>query len=275
MHGAGDHGEDVPRVDFDRTVNDYVSHRIGFPDTFFHKLGSRGIGAPQQTLLDLGTGTGVLARGLARGGCRVFGLDVAPALIAAAQKLDAQAGVRVEYLLAPAEQVPLPAGSLDVITAGQSWHWFDRRAVMAEVRRLLRPGGVLLIAAFDWIPFSGNVVERTEELIEKHNPAQPKPHIRLGMGAGIYPPFVRDLCEGGLLEIETWSYDHPVRYTHAGWRGRIRASQGVGATLSPRQVAAFDEELLRMLQTEFPNDPLLIPHRVWVAQGRQPFLASL
>lgn len=260
---------DSSNVDFGRTASDYASHRIGFPDTLFAKLAAKGIGSAEQSLLDLGTGTGVLARGFARAGCRVYGLDIAPALIAESQKLDAQAGVRIEYLLAPAEQIPLADHSLDVITAGQCWHWFDRSAVMQEVQRLLRPGGALLIAAFDWIPFSRNVVQRTEELIEKHNPAQPKPHIRLGMGVGIYPPFVRDLCEGGLTEIETWSYDHEVSYTHAGWRGRIRASQGVGATLPPPQVERFDAELSRLLQTEFPSEPLRIPHRVWVTHGRK------
>lgn len=263
------HSGDLSRVDFGRTASDYASHRIGFPDTLFAKLAAKGIGTPEQRLLDLGTGTGVLARGFARAGCQVFGLDIAPALIAESKKLDTQAGVRIDYLLAAAERIPMAACSLDVITAGQCWHWFDRPAVLKEVQRLLRPGGVLLIAAFDWIPFSRNVVERTEELIEKHNPAQPKPHIRLGMGVGIYPPFVRDLSEGGLGDIETWSYDHPVSYTHAGWRGRIRASQGVGATLSPRQVAAFDEELAGLLQAEFPTDPLQVPHRVWAAHGRK------
>ena len=89
------------------------------------------------------------------------------------------------------------------------------------------------------------------------------------MAVGIYPSFVRDLCECGLLDIETWSYDHLVAYTHAGWRGRIRASQGVGATLSPQQVVAFDAELARLLQTEFPADPMPVPHRVWVVHGRK------
>ena len=91
-------------------------------------------------------------------------------------------------------------------------------------------------------------------------------HKRLSMANG---SFVRELSEAGLTDIETWSYDHQVSYTHAGWRGRIRASQGVGATLSPQQVVAFDAELARLLQTEFPADPMPVPHRVWVVHGRK------
>jgi len=267
--GAGDGKRDSLHVDFGRTAEDYVVHRIGFPDSLFERLQRDGIGSPNQSVLDLGTGTGVLARGFARGGCKVIGLDVSPLLIAESKRLDAQAGLKIDYLLGPAEGIPLPTESVDVISAGQCWHWFDRRAVLGESLRLLRPGGMLLIAAFDWIPFCRNVVELTEELIERHNPAQPKPHIRLGLGAGLYPSFVRDLSEGGFEDIQTWSYDQSVRYTHAGWRGRIRASQGVGATLSARQIAAVDEELEQMLRTQFPSDPLLIPHRVWVVHGRK------
>ncbi len=257
-------------IDFGRTADDYVNHRVGFPDTLFSRLAQRGIGTPGQSVLDLGTGTGVLARGFARGGCRVVGLDISPNLLAQAKRLDAQSGVQVNYLLSAAEHIPLPDGCCDVVSAGQCWHWFDRRAVSQQVLRVLRPGGVLLIAAFDWIPFGRNVVERTEELIEHHNPRQPKPHIRFALGAGLYPVFVRDLSEGGLIDIETFSYDHQVSYTHAGWRGRIRASQGVGASLSPDQVAAFDGELADLLAREFPVEPLSIPHRVWVAYGRKP-----
>ena len=271
MDNTGSTGRkrDGQPVDFGRTAHDYVNHRVGFPDSLFDRLRNKGIGTPKQVVLDLGTGTGVIARGFARGGCHVTGLDISPLLIAESKKLDAQAQVKIDYILGPAESIPLPSASVDVVSAGQCWHWFDRRAVLGEVLRLLRPGGVLMIAAFDWIPFGRNIVELTEELIEQHNPAQPKPHIRLAMGAGLYPPFVRDLSEGGLSDIETWSYDHHVSYTHAGWRGRIRASQGVGATLSPQQVVAFDAELARLLQTEFPADPMPVPHRVWVVHGRK------
>lgn len=256
------------KVDFDRTAEDYAKHRVGFPESLFRRLAEKGIGARGQSVLDLGTGTGVMARGFARNGCRVVGLDIAKTLLTSARDLDAQAGLRIDYVLGRAEQIPLRGQSFDVVSAGQCWHWFDRPAALHEVRSQLRPGGHVVIAAFDWIPFGGNVVERTEALIERHNPAQFKPHIRIAMSAGLYPAFVRDLSEGGLRDIETFSYDHVVTYSHSGWRGRIRASQGIGAMLTPAQVRAFDEELAELLRTHFPDEPMHIPHRVWVVHGR-------
>lgn len=257
-------------VDFDRTASDYATHRKGFPDSMFQRLAQRGIGVAGHEVLDLGTGTGVVARGFAKNGCRVVGLDIAPSLLAEARKLDAQAGVQIDYVVGRAEAIPLLGARFDVISAGQCWHWFDREATLRAALAHLRPGGHLLIAAFDWLSYRHNVVELTEELIERHNPAQPKPHLRYGAGVCIYAPFVRDLSEGGLVDIETFSYDLTMTYSHAGWRGRIRASQGVGAMLSAEAVRAFDEEHAALLTQRFPEEPLQIPHRVWVAYGRKP-----
>ncbi|GAB4003157.1 hypothetical protein GCM10029992_43680 [Glycomyces albus] len=44
--------------------------------------------------------------------------------------------------IAPAEELPLPDSSVDVVTAGQAYHWFDRDRALPEFRRVLRPGGV-------------------------------------------------------------------------------------------------------------------------------------
>lgn len=124
--------------------------------------------------------------------------------------------------------------------------------------RLLSPRGRLIIAHFDWILFPGNVVEATERLIERHNPAW-----SLGGGMGLYPAWLTDVAIAGFVEVETFSFDVRVPYTHESWRGRIRASAGVAASLGPGQVRSFDEDLERLLQNHFPEDPLRVPHRVF------------
>ncbi|GAG40464.1 unnamed protein product, partial [marine sediment metagenome] len=80
-----------------------------------------------------------LARGFARRGCQVVGLDPAEALLEEAKRLDGAAGVTIRYLRARAEQTGLSAGSFEVVTAGQCWHWFERSRVAAGMRRLLAP----------------------------------------------------------------------------------------------------------------------------------------
>lgn len=250
-------------VDFGKTAQDYGTHRAGFPDPLFERLATFGVGKKGQALLDLGTGTGTLARGFALRGAVVTAVDPAADMLAKAVELDRAAGVAVTYRQGRAEATELPSDAFDVVTAGQCWHWFDAPKAAAEVRRLLRPGGMLAIPSFDWIPLAGNVVEATETLIRTHNP-----DWHMHSGDGVHGWILKALAEAGFVGLETFSFEHPVAYSHEDWCGRIRASAGVGASLSPDQVAAFDAEHAALLAERFPVDPLQVPHRVFAAIAR-------
>src|SRR6266853_451306 len=189
-------------IDFGKTAQDYGRYRAGFPDELFTRLTKFGVGVAGQRLLDLGTGTGTLARGFARRGCRVTGLDPSAALLAKARELDREDGVETDYIQACAEDTGLPDASIDVITAGQCWHWFERSLAANEALRLLRPNGVLVIANFDWLPLPGSVVEGTEALIQAHNPAW-----KWVGGCGIHWRWFADLSASGFLALESFSFD--------------------------------------------------------------------
>lgn len=249
-------------VEFGRTAADYATHRAGFPGAFFDLLEARGYAVPPARALDIGTGTGTLARGLAGLGLDVTGLDPSAALMEEAARLDAGAGVFVDYREGRAEALPMADGAFDLVTAGQCWHWFDRTLAAAECARVLAPGGRLLIAHFDWLPLPGNVVEATERLILRHNP-----DWRGAGGTGLHPSWLADMTGAGFARLETASFDITQPYSHVAWRGRIRASAGIAASLDKTAVAAFDTELAALLARDFPVDPLAIPHRVWLATG--------
>jgi SAM-dependent methyltransferase len=251
--------------DFGLTAEDYGRHRAGFPAELITRLTRLGVEASGRDVLDLGTGTGSLARLFARAGARVTGVDPAAPLLEQARRLDAEAGVSVEYRVGTAEETGLPDRAFDVVAAGQCWHWFDAPRAAAEVRRLLRPGGRVVIAHFDWLPLPGNVVAATEELIVAHNPAW-----SMGGGTGLHPRWLTDLATGGFQGIETFSFDLDVPYTPQDWVGRIRASAGVGASLPEEGVRAFSEELTALLRDRFPGDVLRVPHRTWAVTAETP-----
>jgi SAM-dependent methyltransferase len=251
-------------IDFGKTAVDYGSYRQGFPDRFFTRLQQMELIRPGARALDLGTGTGTIARGLAHVGCTVTGIDIAAELLEQARRLTAADGLQVNYQLAPAEDTGLPAASCDLVTAGQCWHWFDRARTAAEVSRLLLPGGAIVIAHLDWIPLPGNVVAATEQLIRAHNPAW-----AMSGGSGLYPAWLRDLAGAGFVDIQTFSFDLDLVYTAEAWRGRIRASAGIAASLPPDAGARFDQELRELLARDFPADPLSVHHRVWAATARK------
>ena len=253
------------RIDWGKTAADYGRHRAGFPPAFFERLAAMRIIRAQGTALDLGSGTGTIARGLATRAMQVTGLDRSATMMEEAARLDREAGVTVGYVSASAEETGLAASSFDLVTAGQCWHWFERSPAAAEAMRVLRPGGRIVIAHLDWIATPDNVVEATEELIRKFNPGW-----NLWGGTGIYPPWFRDLGGAGFKSIESFSFDIEVDYTHEAWRGRIRASAGVGAAMTPEQVAQFDAAMVTMLAARFPADPISAHHRVWAIVGAKP-----
>ena len=263
-------------INFGLTAEDYAKHRAGFPDWFFERVFNEGIVKAGDLLADLGTGTGTLARGFAERGCTVTGIDISAQLMEQARDFALQAGLEVDFRFAKAEATGLPDDHYDVVTAGQCWHWFDRPVAALEMKRILKPNGRAVIAHFDWIPLDGNVVDLTEKLIETYNP---KWYVEFGGKTGVYPDWMRDLGEAGFLDIQTFSFDMDVPYTHEDWRGRIRASSGVGASLSEAEVGRFDSELKSMLEVyeqdagggEAGSHPILkIPHRVSVIHAQKP-----
>ena len=255
----------IRAIDFGRTVEDYSRYRAGFPEAFFQRIQARGLIKAGTRLLDIGTGTGTIARGMALRGCQTFALDIAPEMLTQAQKTDDVAAADIEYFAGSAEVLPIKSAMFDIATAGQCWHWFDGIRAARQAMRILAPNGIIIIAHFDWLPQAGNVVAATEALISRFNPAW-----QLGGGNGFYPQWLDQLHETGFVELETFSFDLDLPYRHDAWRGRIRASAGIGATLDDARVAAFDRELKRVLETIFPDDPLTVPHRVFAVIGRKP-----
>lgn len=240
----------------------FSAYRAGFPDSLAERLHPFGFGFAGQRILDLCCGFGDLTRMFAARGCQVTALDASS--VALEQARITCDGLAVDFIEAQAECTGLPDRHFDAIIAGQCWHWLERRRAAAEMARLVKPGGVLVICHFDWLPLPGNIVAATEEMIRKWNPVWP-----MGGGTGIYPQWLADMAVAGFGELETFSYDVAQPHARTEWRARLRGTVGIAGRLSPQLIHDFDQDLSRMLDTRFPGDPLMVPHRVWAAIGRR------
>lgn len=250
-------------ADFGRAAADYRKYRAGFPNSFFDSLRERDLIRGSNTVVDLGTGTGTIARGLAAMGCKVTGIDPSGELLTHAKELAELENRQIDWIQATAEETHLESDSFDIAIVGQCWHWFKAPEAIKEVKRVLRNESLLIIAHFDWLSFSDNVVQRTAEIIKQMNPGWDYTD-----SVGIYPKWFRHLSDGGFKGIQSYTYDENVAYTHEGWRGRMRACGGVGGSMDSETIEVFDRNLADLLSKEFPEDPLSIPHRIFVVYGR-------
>ncbi|HEY0265201.1 MAG TPA: methyltransferase domain-containing protein [Rhizomicrobium sp.] len=246
----------IPIVpDFGNAAADYARYRQGFPPEFYDRIATLGAGLPGQRVLDIGTGTGLAARAFAARGCVVTGLDPSAELLSHARI----ASPDLHFIEARAEATGLPDASFDLISACSVWHWLDRPAASREVRRLLAPGGRLLIANLDWHVAPGNVMDVTGQEIQSHRGDMADASI----GALFhYPDWAFDLVPFGFPRWEAFASFASLHYTHAAWRGRIRASANV-VRMAPDVRARFDAALDARLWAAFPEDPMAVEHHIF------------
>ena len=243
------------KIDWGNTSEDYSVYRPGPPMSFYQKLLSLGVGLKNQKILDLGTGTGVLARQFAKQGSTVSGTDISQGQIEAAIKLAQDESLNIDFKASPAENCPYPDQSFDVITANQCWLYFDKKKVIPEVKRLLKPGGILVTSHFSWLPRLDDIAKKSEALVLKHNP-----NWTAADWPGVIPSFPK-WAEGQFDVKEFFQFDEPIHFTRESWRGRIRACRGIGAALNEQQVEAFDHEHVELLN-KITSEKFTILHRI-------------
>jgi SAM-dependent methyltransferase len=247
-----DHGREI---DWGRTSGDYARWRPGYPDSFFERLRVHRVYAPGTRVADLGTGTGLLARALARRGCRVTGVDIAEQQVRTARALAAEQGLEAEFHVAPGEHTGLPAGAFDLVTAAQSFLYFDKGRAIPEVRRLLAPGGLFMICHMCWLPRRDDLARASEELVLEFNP---------DWGGADWSgelPARPGWAEGRFRVRLFFCYDEPIPFTRESWRGRMRACRGVGATLPAERVREFDRRHAELLERIAPPE-FTVLHRI-------------
>ena len=111
---------------------------------------ARRLPLPGTAMVDLACGTGSVALAASAAGARVTGVDITPELIAlGAQKAEA-AGVTINWVTGDASDTGLPGGSFDAVMSNMGIIFVEPTSQVAEIARLLRPGGVLGFSS--WVP---------------------------------------------------------------------------------------------------------------------------
>jgi SAM-dependent methyltransferase len=175
---------------FDRNADAYEAARPSYPaEAVAHVVGYGGIG-PGRRVLDLAAGTGKLTRLLVPTGADVIAVEPVPGmrdrLVASLPEAEVHDGT--------AEALPLPDAGFDAVTVAQAFHWFDAPVALAEIARVLRPGGHLFLIwntrdrSHDWVRQFGDLLVDGPDAVRPYDSYYDVDYAALVAEAGGFTP---------------------------------------------------------------------------------------
>ena len=121
-------------------------------------------GGEAKVVLELGAGTGKLTRQLVDAGHAVFATDPDEAMLEVLRQRVPEVSART----ASAEEIPANDRSVDVVVVAQAFHWFDHELALAEIARVLKPGGHVALVwnsrdeRIPWVRKMGDLLGRQD-----------------------------------------------------------------------------------------------------------------
>ena len=208
---------------FATTVALYEELRPAYPPEFFRDVAQRLNLTKAQSLIDLGTGPGLLALGFAPYVGRITGVDPEPAMLAAAKAAAARAAADLTLIDGTAEDLSDDIGAFDVVTIGRALHWMDREATLARLARLVAPDGAIIVCS------AGSVADGRNPWREAYNAAR-----RGWSEAGLWS----ESGQSGRTHRELDGFFHGSPF-HVADRITVETSQTVSVRDLARRVLTF------------------------------------
>ena len=207
-----------PTERFSNRVSDYVRSRPSYPAELTEALATHAALSARTVVADIGSGTGISTDVLLDRAHLVFAVEPNRDMRAAAEsRLGAHP--RFRSINGTAEATTLPDASVDLVTAGQAFHWFDRRAARAEFRRILRRRGVVALFWNTRRTRGSAFMEAYEDLLKTFGTDFSKVTHE-----NIMPDELEAFFGG---PYEALVFDHAQQFDFEGLRGRLLSSSYV------------------------------------------------
>jgi ubiquinone/menaquinone biosynthesis C-methylase UbiE len=237
---------------FGNEAKNYSKYRRPYPDELYVLLFSL-MPKEQGKVLDVGCGTGKSTEPLVNSGLEIHGCDHDSLMIEEAKEQAQKKNLRIEYVVADTERLPFPDGYFDVVTIGTALHFFVNEAAVQELKRVLKPKGLLFVY---WTLTTKEIPEEDEipgSIYRKYN------WIKI-------PSELRDLKyiseffdKGGLQKISTKRM--PITYTTTvEERVGLQTTSGTFELLSEEDKKLFLEEVRHVLMQKLGDRPHFTLH---------------
>lgn len=204
-----------PTGRFSSRVEDYIRYRPSYPTAIIPLLERECNLRPSSRVADIGSGTGLLAQLFLRFGCEVDGVEPNRDMRLAGERLLATEP-KFHSTEGRAESTGLRECSVDIVTAGQAFHWFDVPAARSEFRRILKPPGWVAVVWNERL-VTGRFLEEYESLLHQYAPEYAQvDHRRIDARA------MDDFFEGPNWKLAT--FPNEQQFDLAGVLGRLKSS---------------------------------------------------
>jgi SAM-dependent methyltransferase len=209
-------------------------------------------------VLDLGCGTGILARNLASRVDRVDALDISRPMIEEARRQPGGDAANIRWIIGAAESA-LVDPPYALVVAGASLHWMDWNIVMPRLADMLTPGGVLAIVGDHTVP-----PPWWDELLPVILRYSTNPTLRLEFD------WIAYLHERGLFKIvqrvetESETFSQPLAHYVESFHARESLTR---ERLTPEEASSFDREVGAIVRRYVPGD-VTLSHRAHLVWGK-------
>jgi predicted adenylyl cyclase CyaB len=236
---------ELASLGFDRAVEAYERSRPEYPEAAVQWLADRLEIRPGRTIIDLGAGTGKFTRLLAKTGARIIAVEPVAGMRAKFQRLLPT----IDILEGTAENMPLPDGGADAVVVAQAFHWFNGERALAEIRRVLRPGGSLGLI-WNARDESVNWVARLTRIIDPHDRGAPRYRSM-------------EWREAFASSLDSESFRHVHFTTPEGVVDRVVSISFIAALPAPERERVAEEvrELLRTHPQTQNRETIEFPYR--------------
>lgn len=224
---------------FTSRVETYAKYRPGYPAAVIELLRSECGLTPTALVADVGSGTGILSELLLKNGNTVIGVEPNQAMRVAAENLLRDYS-KFQSVNGAAEATTLPAASVNLITAGQAFHWFDAAAARKEFVRILKPEGFVALIWNDRSLDATEFLRDYETLLRKYGTDYAKVQE--------FDPRAQITQFFAPLEFKYKEFPNRQEFGFEGFKGRV-----LSASYTPEPGNPNFEPMLKALQRLFDS----------------------
>ena len=247
---------------FSNRVEDYVRYRPGYPSEVVSLLQKWCGLRPAHTIADIGSGTGLLSKLFLEFGNHVYGVEPNAEMRAAGEEF-LGSNPKFTSVAGSAESTTLPSDSVDFVTAGQAFHWFQQLAARDEFHRILKAQGRVIVVWNERLLDDTPFLRDYEELLLRFGTDYSKV-------SESYPRADQMLEFFHPNEFTSHALPNIQEFDFAGLSGRLRSSSYAPPVGDP-QFEPMMQDLLRIFDAHQQNGVVRMEYRTRVYAGKLDF----